>query len=151
MRFFLLHRTWEGPPSSRLSPDPWQPFMHEGGRAGQGLVSSLCPQPVLGWGMPSKAWRGARLPHGPGAATAQLLPFLLPVFPNSPGVRSMHRDSFIHTSVSWQGLSWAWDTGEQDTDPVWWVKRARRGWGGRFAASWGSTPVMPVYRGANGS
>lgn len=54
----------------------------------------------------------------PGIATAQLLPLLLPVFPNSPGIRSTRRDSFIHTSVSWQGLSWAWDAGEQDTDPV---------------------------------
>ena len=84
-------------------------------------------------------------------ATAQLLPLLLPVFPNSPGIRSTHRDLFIHTSVSWQGLSWTWDAGEQDTDPVWWVKRARRGVGRQVWGQPGQHPVMPVYRGANGS
>lgn len=30
-KFFVLDGTLEGPHSSRISPDPWQPFTHERG------------------------------------------------------------------------------------------------------------------------
>lgn len=110
-------------------------------------LSSACP--LVGEAVQSlergEAASRARYCHSPAP------PPSAPSLPNSPGIRSTHRDSFIHTSVSWQGLSWAWDAGEQNTDRVWWVKRARRGAGRQVWGRPGQHPVMPVYRGANGS